>query len=71
MKKDTTDSLKAGKRRKPEASLYENQMENTVENIKALREISVDGLIKIGEGAHGEVYRIDEDTIAKVYRPGI
>ena len=34
-----------------------------------LREISIEGARKIGEGAHGEVYRISEDTIAKVYRP--
>ena len=32
------------------------------------REISLEGAEKIGEGAHGEVYRIDEETIAKVYR---
>ena len=36
-----------------------------------LREISLDGAPKIGEGAHGEVYRIADDTIAKVYRPGV
>ena len=35
------------------------------------REISIDGALKIGEGAHGEVYRIAEDTIVKVYRPGV
>ena len=35
------------------------------------REISLDGAPKIGEGAHGEVYRIADDTIAKVYRPGV
>lgn len=36
-----------------------------------LREISIDGAPKIGEGAHGEVFRIADDTIAKVYRPGV
>ena len=34
-----------------------------------LRQINIDGAPKIGEGAHGEVYRIAEDTIVKVYRP--
>ena len=34
-----------------------------------LRRISIAGAVKIGEGAHGEVYRIAEDTIVKVYRP--
>ena len=29
-----------------------------------LREISIDGAPKIGEGAHGEVFRIADDTIA-------
>ena len=36
-----------------------------------LRNISIDGAPKIGEGAHGEVYRIDGDTIVKVYRPSV
>ena len=35
---------------------------------KAYREISVDGCEAIGEGANGIVYRIDEDTIVKVYK---
>ena len=34
-----------------------------------MREISIENAPKIGEGAHGEVYRIEEDTIVKVYRP--
>lgn len=35
---------------------------------KALREISVEGCEKIGEGGNGAVYRLDEDTIVKVYK---
>ena len=35
---------------------------------KAFREISLDGCTKLGEGANGTVYRIDEDTIVKLYR---
>ena len=35
---------------------------------KAYREISVDGCEIIGEGANGLVYRIDADTIIKVYK---
>ena len=35
---------------------------------KEYREISLEGAEKIGEGAHSEVYRIDEETIVKVYR---
>ncbi|MBQ6411701.1 MAG: anti-sigma factor antagonist [Atopobiaceae bacterium] len=35
---------------------------------KAFRRISVDGCPVIGEGANGVVYRIDPDTICKVYR---
>ena len=34
---------------------------------KAYRSISVDGCEVIGQGANGEVYRIDPDTIVKVY----
>ena len=33
-----------------------------------VKEIRLDGAEKIGEGAHAEVYRIDEETIAKIYR---
>lgn len=35
---------------------------------KAYRRISVDGCEVIGEGANGVVYRIDPDTIVKVYK---
>ncbi|MCR5202674.1 MAG: phosphotransferase [Lachnospiraceae bacterium] len=38
---------------------------------KKLRNISIDGCEIIGEGAVGTVYRIDEDTIVKVYKEGI
>ena len=34
---------------------------------KAYRRVSVDGCEVIGRGANGEVYRIDPDTIVKVY----
>ena len=34
---------------------------------KKLREVSVDGCEIVGHGAMGTVYRIDEDTIVKVY----
>ncbi len=35
---------------------------------KAYRKVSVDGCEVIGEGANGIVYRIDADTIVKVYK---
>jgi len=35
---------------------------------KAYRKLSVDGCEVIGEGANGKVYRIDADTIVKVYK---
>ena len=35
---------------------------------KAYRHISVDGCEVIGEGANGKVYRIDPDTIVKLYK---
>lgn len=35
---------------------------------KAYRKISIDGCEVIGEGANGVVYRIDADTIVKVYK---
>ncbi|MBR5268315.1 MAG: anti-sigma factor antagonist [Lachnospiraceae bacterium] len=38
---------------------------------KALRQICVDGLKEIGHGQNGHVYRIDPDTIVKVFRPNI
>lgn len=36
-----------------------------------LRQVSIAGAPKIGEGSHGEVYRIAEDMIVKVYRSDI
>ncbi len=38
---------------------------------KALRNISVEGCELIGSGGYGRVYRIDPETIVKVYNPGI
>ena len=38
---------------------------------KRLREISVEGCELIGSGAYGKVYRIDKETIAKIYSPNI
>ncbi|MBQ9519160.1 MAG: phosphotransferase [Firmicutes bacterium] len=38
---------------------------------KKLREVSVEGCEVIGEGANGKVYRIDEETIIKVFAPGV
>lgn len=35
---------------------------------KAYRRLSIDGCEVIGEGANGKVYRLDADTIIKVYR---
>lgn len=35
---------------------------------KAYRRLSVDGCEAIGEGANGKVYRLDPDTVIKVYR---
>ena len=35
---------------------------------KALRTISIDNCEKIGEGFYGNIYRINEDTIVKVYK---
>ena len=39
-----------------------------IEVQKAFRRLSVDGCEVIGQGANGMVYRIDRDTIVKVYR---
>ena len=36
---------------------------------RALREISVEGCPCIGRGQNGEVYRLDRDTIVKLYAP--
>jgi len=38
---------------------------------KRLREVSVEGCELIGQGGYGRVYRIDDETIVKVYNPGI
>jgi uncharacterized protein (TIGR02172 family) len=38
---------------------------------KALRQISVEGCELIGSGGYGKVYRIDAETIAKIYSPSI
>lgn len=38
---------------------------------KAIREIDVTGCEVIGQGGNGTVYRLDEDTIVKVYRPTV
>ena len=38
---------------------------------KALREISIEGKKIIGKGGNGTVYRLDDETIVKVYRPDI
>lgn len=38
---------------------------------KRLREISVEGCELIGQGGFGKVYRLDEETIAKIYNPNI
>lgn len=37
---------------------------------KALRKISVDGCEVIGQGFYGTVYRLDQETIVKVYKEG-
>ena len=37
---------------------------------KALRKVSVAGCEVIGQGGHGKVYRLDEETIIKVYHDG-
>lgn len=38
---------------------------------KAMRQISVEGLTEIGHGQNGRVYRIDSDTIVKVFRANV
>ena len=38
---------------------------------KRLRQISVEGCELIGQGGFGKVYRLDEETIAKIYSPEI
>ncbi len=41
------------------------------EQVKQMRELSVDGCEIIGEGAVGKVYRLDDETIIKVFAPGV
>lgn len=38
---------------------------------KKPREISVEGLELIGSGGYGKVYRLDPETIVKIYNPGL
>lgn len=38
---------------------------------KALRRIDVTGCERIGSGGNGTVYKLDQDTIVKVFRPGV
>ena len=38
---------------------------------RRIREVSVEGCELIGSGGYGKVYRLDEETIVKVYNPGI
>ena len=35
---------------------------------RALRSVSIDGCEEIGHGANGSLYRLDKDTVVKVYR---
>ena len=44
---------------------------NILRVTKKLREVSVEGCEVIGEGANGKVYRIDEETIIKVFAPNV
>ena len=38
---------------------------------KKLREVSVDGCELIGAGGYGKVYRLDDETIVKIYNEGV
>ena len=42
---------------------------NLLNVTKKMREISVEGCELIGSGGYGKVYRIDEETIVKLYNP--
>ena len=44
---------------------------NILSVTKKLREVSVDGCEVIGEGANGKVYRLDDETIIKVFAPNV
>ena len=60
--------------RNPSPSVYdvlEVTGMNTMLNVrKKMRELSVEGCEVIGRGAFGTVYRLDADTVVKVYRNG-
>ena len=45
--------------------------DNILEVKKAIREIDIKGCEIIGQGGNGTVYRLDEDTIVKVYKPDV
>ena len=38
---------------------------------RARRSVSIEGLEKIGQGGQGSVYRLDKDSIIKVFNPGM
>ena len=46
-------------------------IEKEQETMKKMRELSIAGCEVIGEGAMGKVYRLDDETIIKVYAPGV
>ena len=45
----------------------EKQMESKMPKERVMREISVDGCQVLGKGGNGAVYRLDDETIVKVY----
>ena len=45
----------------------EKQMESKMPKERAMREISVEGCQVLGKGGNGAVYRLDDETIVKVY----
>ena len=48
-------------------SEQEMQMESKMPKERAMREISVEGCQVLGKGGNGAVYRLDDETIVKVY----
>ena len=48
-------------------SEQEKQMESKTPKERAMREISVEGCQVLGKGGNGAVYRLDDETIVKVY----
>ena len=48
-------------------SEQEKQMESKMPKERAMREISVEGCQVLGKGGNGAVYRLDDETIVKVY----